>query len=259
VSRPLLALRSSVSLVLALLWILAIGCVLLYPLVLPASLLLPGRRKWLVSRFMKITCHGISGLLWAGGARLQRVGSVATAQPVLVLMNHQSLLDIVTATLMGQPYVPAFVTRRRYARFVPVVSTTVRLLGCPVVDPKRDPRGAVRVMSEAGRSEDKGILLYPEGHRTLDGEIRPFRTAGALAILSARRLPVTLVVTDGYWGSRRLADFVATCGALRGRTEVVGTFTPPEREEDLPAFLEEMRGHMVAHLHEMRKRAGRAA
>jgi 1-acyl-sn-glycerol-3-phosphate acyltransferase len=254
VSRVLLGVRSSLSTVAALLWILVPGSLALYPLVLPASVLFPSRRKLLVSRFMKFVCWGIDHCLRAGGARFQRVGRISTAEPVLVLMNHQSLLDIVTATIMAQPYVPAFVTRRRYARRVPVVSTTVRWLGCPVVDPKRDPRGAIAVMREAGRSEDKGVLLFPEGHRTLDGEIRPFRTAGALALLGSRRLPVTLVVTDGFWGARRLVDFVFNCGATRGRTEVLGPFPSPEREEDLPAFLEEMRQRMVAHLHDMRKR-----
>jgi 1-acyl-sn-glycerol-3-phosphate acyltransferase len=259
VSGALLGLRSSLSLVGALLWILVVGTLTLYPVVWPATLLFPARRRLLVSRFMKLMCWGIDNSVRAGGARLVRVGTISTAQPVLVLMNHQSLLDIVMATIMARPYVPAFVARRRYARFVPVVSTTIRLLGSPVIDPKRDARGAVEAMRAAGRQDDKGILLYPEGHRSLDGEIRPFRTAGALAILGSRRLPVTLVVTDGYWRSRRLVDFVFHCGAIRGRTEVVGTFTPPEREEDLPGFLDEMRERMVAHLREMRKREGVAA
>jgi len=253
-TRALLGLRSSLSAVAALLWILVGGSLVLYPFVLPAALLVPSRRRLLVSHFMKYVCWGIDNCLRAGGARFERVGRISTAEPVLVLMNHQSLLDIVAATLMAQPYVPAFVTRRRYARFVPVVSTTVRLLGAAVVDPKRDPRGAIKAMREAGRGEDKGVLLFPEGHRTLDGEIRPFKTAGALAILRSRRLPVTLVVTDGFWGSRRLVDFVFNCGATRGRTEVLGPFASPEREEDLPAFLEEMRERMVAHLRDMRKR-----
>ena len=258
-SRLLLGARSSLATVLALVWILVAGLVTLYPFVWPATLLFPSRRRLLVSRFMKFICVGIDACMWLGGVRHQRVGTISTASPVLVFMNHQSLLDIVAATRMAAPYVPAFVARRRYARFVPVVSTTIRLLGSAVVDPKRDPRGSVAALSRAGREDDHGILLYPEGHRSLDGEIRPFRTAGALAVLGARRLPVTLVVTDGYWGSRRLVDFVFDCGALRGRTEVVGTFTPPERDEDLPAFLVEMRERMVAHLEEMRKREGRAA
>jgi hypothetical protein len=67
-------------------------------------------------------------------------------------------------------------------------------------------------------------------------------------------MPVTLVVTEGFWTSRRLVDFVFDCGALRGRTEVLGPFPCPEREEDLPAFLAELRERMIERLHEMRKR-----
>lgn len=258
-SRIVLGLRSVLGLAGALLWILVAGALFLYPFVLPVSLLFPARRHRLVSWFMKVVCVGIFGSLRAAGARCQRVGAVSTAGPVLVLMNHQSLLDICTATLMAVPFVPAFVTRVRYAKYVPVVSQTVRLLGCPVIDPKRDARGALGVIRQAAPALDNGVLIFAEGHRTVDGEIRPFKTAGALALLGARPMPVVLLVTDGFWNYRRLVDFVFSCGNLQGRTEVLGPFDPPQREEDLPAFLEQMRDRMIERLQGMRKQRGGVA
>jgi 1-acyl-sn-glycerol-3-phosphate acyltransferase len=254
VSRFFLGVRSSLATASVLLWILVAGSLLIYPFVAPAAWLFPAKRHWLISRFMKFICRGIFALLRLAGARGQRVGRVSTDEPVLILMNHQSLLDIVTATLMAGPNVPAFVTRIRYARGIPVVSTSVRLLGCPVIDPKRDPRGALGVLRDRAAALDKGVLIFPEGHRSRDGEIRAFKTAGAQAILSARPMPVALLVTDGFWTSRRLVDFVFDCGALRGRTEVLGPFPCPDRPEELGAFLEEMRERMVEHLRQMRSR-----
>jgi 1-acyl-sn-glycerol-3-phosphate acyltransferase len=260
VSRALLAVRSSLATVAVLLWILVVGSLVLYPFVVPAAWLLPARRHWLISRYMKFICVGIYALLRLGGTRSTRVGGVDTAEPVLILMNHQSLLDIVTATLMAGPNVPAFVTRIRYARGIPVISTCIRLLGCPVIDPKRDPRGALGVLRDQALSLDKGVLIFPEGHRSRDGEVRAFKTAGAQTILAARPMPVALLVTDGFWTSRRLADFVFDCGSLRGRTEVLGPFPCPEQPEDVAAFLDEMRKRMVGHLEGMRKaREGVAA
>jgi 1-acyl-sn-glycerol-3-phosphate acyltransferase len=84
---------------------------------------------------------------------------------------------------MAEPYVPAFVTRRRYARWIPAVSPCIRALECPIVDPKRDPRGAVELLRQAATVHDAGLLIYPESHRSRDGEVRPFRPAGVLAVL----------------------------------------------------------------------------
>ena len=86
--------------------------------------------------------------------------------------------------------------------------------------------------------------------------MQPFQTAGVLTILRERRMPVWLVVTDGFWSARRLVDSVLGVGTIRGETEVVGVFDPPADDEALPAFLEELRTKMVAHLALMRRRRG---
>jgi 1-acyl-sn-glycerol-3-phosphate acyltransferase len=149
--------------------------------------------------------------------------------------------------------VPAFVPRQRYARFVPLVSGCIRLLGCPIVDPKRDPKGAVKAIGEAAARLPYGMLIFPEGHRSRDGELLPWRSSGLLAALRARRMPVYLVVGDGLWRTRRLVDFLVHLPRVRGRAEVIGPFSPPEDVDELPAFLDELRERMAAHLAEMRR------
>ena len=47
-----------------------------------------------------------------GGARITEIGHVPTERPVLVLMNHQSLLDIPTGVALCRPNVPPIVTRK---------------------------------------------------------------------------------------------------------------------------------------------------
>jgi 1-acyl-sn-glycerol-3-phosphate acyltransferase len=208
---------------------------------------------------MKLMSWGILGLLELGGARFRRTGCVPTEGTVLTLMNHQSLLDIPTAVLMTEPNVPAFVARRRYAHWIPSVSPCLRALECPIVDPKRDPRGAVELLRQAATTHQAGLLMYPEGHRSLDGEVRAFRPAGVLAVLEARRIPVYLVVTDGFWKSRRFVDFVFNLPRIRGETEVLGPFQPPPAIEELPAFVQGLRARIVEHLALMRQRGSHAA
>ncbi len=112
-------------------------------------------------------------------------------------------------------------------------------------------------MRRAATEQHHGLLIFPEGHRSLNGDVRPFRAAGTVAVLSERRLPVYAVVTDGFWYGRRLVDFILNVHRLRGETEVLGPFTPPERQDDLPAFVETLRGAIVERLQQIR--AGRDA
>lgn len=246
-------LRSAFGVALALL-VFPPGSLVQRLLVWPIALLIPRFKLGAVAWFMRGMSKAILGALTLGGARFERRGSVSTAEPCLVLMNHQSLLDILNVVLVSSPYVPAFVTRRRYARFVPVVSLCIRLQEGPIIDPDAARRHALATIAEAARSRRQGLLLFPEGHRSRDGEIQPFKTAGALAVLRERRLPVYAVVTDGVWAVRRLVDLLFGVGRIHGRTEVLGPFTAPEDDHQLSAFLHEVRERMVEHLREMRSR-----
>jgi 1-acyl-sn-glycerol-3-phosphate acyltransferase len=256
VSSALSALRSGLAVLVLLAWMVLGGLyqrLVVYPLVH----LWPRRRDALTSRYFRGMSHGILFCMRLGGATLRRSGTVATASPVLVLMNHQSLLDIPTAGLMSWPLVPLFVTRKRYHYGVPAVSPCLRLMGCPVIDPA-DRRGSLRTMKQAARALEHGMLVFAEGHRTLDGEVQPFQAAGVLTVLRERPMPVCLVVTDGFWSARRLVDFVFGVGKIRGETEVVGLFEPPANTDALPAFVERLRETMVEHLAHMRRRRAAA-
>ena len=223
--------------------------------VVPGAWLFPRRRFLLVSLFMKWMSAGIFALLRLGGAHVRRVGTLPTAEPVLVVANHQALLDICQITLMAQPRVPAFVTRRRYARFVPLVSQCIRLLGSPIVDPKRDPRGALEAVRRGVRELPHGMAIFPEGHRSRDGEIRPFRAAGLETILTERRMPVYLVLNEGVWRGRRLADLLFRVHLIDARSEVMGPFEPPADAERLSEFIRSLRERLVGRLAEIREGA----
>jgi len=220
--------------------------------VVPGAWLFPLQRFRLVSLFMKGMSSGILGGLRLGGARVRRVGTLPTAAPVLVVANHQALLDICQVTLMAHPRVPAFVTRRRYARFVPLVSQCIRLLGSPIVDPKRDPQGSVTAIRKGARELPHGMIIFPEGHRSHDGAIRPFRTTGIETVLGERRTPVYLVLNEGVWRVRRLADLLFRVHLIDAYSEVLGPYEPPADDAGLRAFILDLRETLVARLAEVR-------
>jgi 1-acyl-sn-glycerol-3-phosphate acyltransferase len=250
--------RGALSFFAVILWF-AANAPLCYLVVLPLGLAWRSRRRAIVSLFMRWMSRGILLLFQLGGARFVRRGVLPTERAALILMNHQSQIDILSGTLMGRPYVPAFVPRARYTHwYIPLVAPSIYLLECPVVDPRRDAKGAVQSMSEAALRQEHGLLIFPEGHRSLDGDVRPFKAAGTLAVLAARRMPVYLVVSDGLWAGRRFIDFLSAVPRLRGETEVLGPFQPPDDEAALPAFVEQARERIIHHLREMRQRRARA-
>jgi 1-acyl-sn-glycerol-3-phosphate acyltransferase len=230
----------------------AVGSVPLRLLVIPGAWLFPRYRFLLMSVYMKAMAHGIFALLRLGGAHFRRRGTLPTATPIVIVANHQSLTDILQVALLAQPRVPAYVARSRYRRFVPLVSASMRLLGCPIIDPRRDPAGAIEAVRRGARELPHGLLIFPESHRSVDGAIRPFRTAGLEAMLRERRDPVYLVVNDGVWRVRRLADLLFRAHLIDARSEAFGPFDPPLDDARLPDFIAGLRTRLVDRLAEMR-------
>lgn len=248
-----LAAVGAFSFLLTILWLGLVALPSLSLGVAPLARAWPDRRLVFLSAWARAQCRVVLGLLRLGGARCTRVGEIDTRGPGIIVTNHQSVLDIPTLVLMSQPWVPAFVARDRYAQpGIPILPLGLRLAGCPVIDPG-DREAALAVLRSAMRC-DRTYLIYPEGHRSGDGELQPFRPAGLIAMLAERRVPVWLVATDGFCAGRRLADFLANVHRIDGRTEVVGRYDPPTREEELPAFVASLHARLGGHLAEMRSR-----
>jgi 1-acyl-sn-glycerol-3-phosphate acyltransferase len=252
----LAALRSFLAVSAVVLWLAVPGNLMLFAGVVPAGWLMPRRRRAFVSAYMRLMSRGILGLIRLGGARFERSGTIPTDRPGLVIMNHQSLLDIPSLVLMSWPQSPAFVTRSRYGRFLAPVSTCVQMLGSPIIDPRRDPRAAVEQIGALAPSLQNGVVLFAEGHRSRDGGVRPFKSAGAQAILDAHPMPIWIVATDGLGSMRRLVDFLFHAQRMRSRTEVLGRIDAPPPGADVTELLAEVRRRIVDAIERMRAQPG---
>jgi 1-acyl-sn-glycerol-3-phosphate acyltransferase len=228
------------------------GSLVLRLFVVPYCWIRPRRQHWMTGLFMKMMSAGILALLRLGGARVARHGRIPTHEPVFVVANHQSLTDIPQITLMATPLVPAFVTRTRYERFIPLVSTSARLLGSPFIDPRHDPAGAVRKIEKAARELENGLAIFPEGHRSRDGSILPFRGTGLETMLRARPLPVYLVLNEGVSRVASFADLLFRVHLMDAHSEAMGPFLAPADPEQYPAFVRELRDRLVDRLAEHR-------
>ncbi len=194
-------------------------------------------------------------LTHVAGVRITTNGAIGLENRV-VIMNHQSLLDIVLGIRLMPRYLAVIPTRRRYAWGIPGISTFVRLARFPLISQTRKGiRSDLEMLADAADRSRRGeasLLIFPEGHRTKDGSILPFMTRGMRVILARAPMPVYCIVGDGMWHIRTLADTMVRVAGSHIQLRVIGPFQPPALESEVPDFLEFLRVQMIATLEDIR-------
>ena len=224
--------------------------------VFPVAWMLSADGPVLLGRWQRF----LSGFLFmilrvVGGAYIPRPGRVPGKPGVLILMNHQSLLDIPMVIASVDGAFPRIVTRQRYAKWIPIISHTIRKLEYPVVDPAAKAGTTRRYLERLGqvaRSSDVPLVLFPEGTRTRNGKIGRFQSSGLERILKARDWMVYVLVSDGYWRHAKLAHFVGGMHEIEGHLSVLGPIEWNDPEAGPGEFIQRMRDLMVEELARIR-------
>ena len=225
----------------------------------PAVRLAPGRRVSILTRWERLLAWWVlMPMERLGGARIPELPAIPGGPGVLVLMNHQSVIDIPLVVASLRDSYPRIVTRKRYERWIPLISHMVRLYQYPVVDPRArgaEMRRALASIREAARSSEVPLALFPEGTRTRDGEIGRFKTTGLHLILRQRPWTVYVLVADGFWERAKVVDFVRGMAGIRGRVGLRGPFEWEDEGADPEPFVARMRQEMVEELDRLRETA----
>ncbi|HSH75463.1 MAG TPA: lysophospholipid acyltransferase family protein [Longimicrobiales bacterium] len=234
-----------------------VGDVIQRVVVAPSVRLRPSARIPILGGWIKIMAWLVTRPVDViGGCRIPRPLGVVPTQPgVLILMNHQSLFDIPLVIQTVLDGYPRIVTRKRYARWIPLISKMIRLYQYPVVDPSANAsvvRRALDGVQSAAASSDVPIVVFPEGTRTKDGEIGRFKLGALSRILSVRSWTVYVFVGDGFWRAAKLKHFAREVGRIEGKMEHVATLAWEDPRSDPAPFLEHVRGLMVERLRAMR-------
>jgi 1-acyl-sn-glycerol-3-phosphate acyltransferase len=213
----------------------------------------PGWREGILTRWVRFVNRGVMDLVGrVGGAKMELRARIPSSPGILVLMNHQSLLDIPVAIDSVKGGYPKIVARERYRSGYPLISHMIRLYEHPTVRPGEHAAVQLESLKKMAREAERAVVIYPEGSRTPDGRIRRFKKAGLESILSARPWSVYLLVADGMYESAGLRGFVRNISRSVIKTESEGPFSSDGGEGDFEAFIASMEERMIRKLEEMR-------
>lgn len=144
-------------------------------------------------------------LLRVSGVRVQVEGleQIDPGGSYVFIANHLSYMDTPVA-LAHIPVQFRFLAKRGLFQ-IPLLGTHLSRAGhIPV--PREDPRASVKTMQIAAekiQQKNISLLIFPEGGRSHDGLLRPFKEGGAYIAIRAGAPVVPLVMT----GTREVLPF----------------------------------------------------
>ncbi len=131
------------------------------------------------------------------GSSIQLIGieNVPTSGGVLFVANHQSNFDI-PILIAHVPRDKGFIAKLELLK-VPSFGRWMKYIGCVFID-RKDPRQSLKDINDAAERLKSGhsLVIFPEGTRSADGTVAPFR-AGGLKLALKAKVPVVPVTISG--------------------------------------------------------------
>ncbi|MEM6298305.1 MAG: lysophospholipid acyltransferase family protein [Bacteroidota bacterium] len=200
--------------------------------------------QWLGKHLGGYKAHKISVdwmkyfLLWSvrcSGARIRLHKTVEIPEnvPLVIISNHQSMFDVPMIGWLLRKHHPKYVSKKELAYGVPAISYNLRHGGSVLIDRKNARQSIVALANFGKYLQEKRFAgcIFPEGTRSRDGNLKPFKTKGLDAIL--RKAPdawIVPVVVYGNWEIERYkfrpVPFGIVCGC-----EILTPFKADEYED----------------------------
>ncbi|HTG80384.1 MAG TPA: lysophospholipid acyltransferase family protein [Geobacteraceae bacterium] len=136
--------------------------------------------------------------LWLAGVRLEVVGAekVPHGTPVIFMSNHQGNFDIL-ALFHAIPQRFSWIAKEELFK-IPVFGHSMARAGYIPLNRGGDGRRALKSVEAAAAAIRGGrsVVIFPEGTRTADGELLPFKKGGFLLACKAG-VPIVPLTING--------------------------------------------------------------
>lgn len=169
-------------------------------------------------------------ILWASGMEVRLYGlKNLPATPAVLVGNHQGMFDILVL-MKYLPRPPVFVAKQELFR-IPVLGPGMRAFGHISVDRKNSEKAiaSIQTGTEQLLKHQQQVIFFPEGTRTRNGKMQPFKK-GAFVFALESGLPIVPFCVRGSYEALPPGVKVVRPGLI----EV--TFLPPVEPSTYVSF-----------------------
>lgn len=172
--------------------------------------------------------------------RVEGLDRLVPGTTYVFVSNHQSIYDI--PVLFGSlPYQLRIIAKASLGQF-PFLGWHLRRTGHMLVDRKRPDRAGIFAWATALPSRGLSLIVFPEGTRSRDGVVLPFK-AGSLVPAVQTGIPIVPLSVIGSRHVMRKGELTTKPGDVRlvVHTPVPTTATPEPDPDDLRALASRIR------------------
>ncbi|UTW61708.1 1-acyl-sn-glycerol-3-phosphate acyltransferase [bacterium SCSIO 12741] len=122
------------------------------------------------------------------------LNDIPVGKPLIIVSNHQSQYDIPPVVWGFRKHFPKFISKKELGKGIPSISYNLRKGGSALIDRKNRSQ-AIKEIIKLGRHVEQNnysVCIYPEGTRSKDGQLKPFKSGGLTTLL--RTAPSALVI-----------------------------------------------------------------
>lgn len=166
-------------------------------------------------RSAHLVCRWAKGILWACGTTIHPHGheQLEPAHAYLFMSNHQSMFDILAIMVALDTFQLRWVAKHEL-RKVPVFGLCLHRTRQVLVDRESRTQAVATIRSvQALLKAGISVLFFPEGTRSMDGRLLPFK-AGGFAVAVETSMPVVPVTVSGGHGILPVGDWKIRSGPM---------------------------------------------
>lgn len=173
--------------------------------------------------------------------------TVDKKKPTVFMANHESFLDGPLVFLAIPQYVRVILKKEIFR--IPIIGWAMKFVGFVPVDRRGLKSGRISIERAIHLIKEKhySYLIFPEGTRSLDGQMQPFRR-GAFFLAVNSRAPIVPITLEGSYELMPKGSSLAEKGTVR----IVFHDAVQVRnfgEKDIPQLIETVRTRIQSGLY----------
>lgn len=138
-----------------------------------------------------------------------------TDRPIIFVANHQSMYDIPGIIWHLKRHHPKFISKIELTKGIPSISYNLKVGGGANID-RKDKKQSISEIIKLGKrmaSNNWSAVIFAEGTRAKDGQIKPFHVGGIATLLKiAPNALIVPIAIENSWKIVRYGNYPLTLG-----------------------------------------------